>query len=103
MSKISEFYAKALADEATKTELATILGEKTIQNADDEQLAKVGELAKKLGYDITIEEAKEYLNPEEAELDDDDLEAVAGGKGDTITNNYTYTCENGIGAVDVEV
>ena len=101
MSKISEFYAKALADEAAKAELAAILAGVTIQDANDEQLEKVGELAKKLGYDITVEEAKEYLNPEEAELDDEDLEAVAGGKGDTI--QYNVHCENGVGNIQVEL
>ncbi len=81
MSKISEFYAKALADESAKKELITILGENKIEEASDEQLTKVGELAKKLGYDITVEEAKAYLNRDDSELADDDLDAVAGGTG----------------------
>lgn len=81
MSKVSEFYAKAMADEGAKAELAAILEGKAVNDANDEQLEKIGELAKKLGYEITIEEAKEYINGNEAELDDDDLDAVAGGKG----------------------
>ncbi|MGN0629880.1 MAG: hypothetical protein ACI4JN_00995, partial [Ruminococcus sp.] len=73
MSKVTDFYAKALADESAKKELITILGDKKIEEASDEQLAKVGALAKKLGFDITIEEAKAYLSSDNAELDEDDL------------------------------
>lgn len=82
MSKVAEFYQKAMADPAAKAELAAILNGKDIAAATEEDLAKIGEVAKKLGYEITVEEAKEYLNPAEAELSDDDLDAVAGGKGD---------------------
>jgi hypothetical protein len=81
MSKITDFYAKAIEDEASRTELVKIIGDKSFEEATDEQLAQVGELAKKLGYDISVEEAKAYLNGDDAELDDDDLDAVAGGKG----------------------
>ncbi len=79
MSKVTDFYAKAIADEASKKELTDILGSKPINEASDEQLVKIGELAKKLGFDITLEEAKAYLTSEEAELEEDDLDAVAGG------------------------
>ena len=83
MSKVSEFYAKAISDDNAKARLGEILRGKTISEATDEQLEKIGGLAKELGFDITIEEAKNYLNADSAELDDDDLDAVAGGKGDT--------------------
>lgn len=99
MSKVSEFYAKATTDEAAKKELITILGDKKLAEASDEQLGQVGELAKKLGYDITIEEAKAYLNGSEAELDDDDLDAVAGGKGNSGDTN----CHNGVGNLNVNL
>ncbi|MGN0629877.1 MAG: hypothetical protein ACI4JN_00980 [Ruminococcus sp.] len=79
MSKVTDFYAKALADESAKKKLITILGDNRIEEASDEQLAKVGELAKQLGFDITIEEAKAYLSGNNAELDEEDLDAVAGG------------------------
>lgn len=98
MSKVSEFYAKALADDATKKELIVILGDNKIENASDEQLAKVGELAKTLGYDITVDEAKAYLNCGEAELDEDDLDAIAGGKG-----NGDRICNNGVGTLEVNL
>lgn len=32
-----------------------------------------------MGFEITVEEAKAYLNGDNSELDDDELEAVAGG------------------------
>lgn len=81
MSKITDFYAKAAADESARAKLGEILGGKTINEADDSQLEKIGRLAKELGFDITIEEAKNYLKGDNAELDDDDLGAVAGGTG----------------------
>ncbi len=98
MSKVSEFYAKALADESAKKELIVILGENKIEDASDDQLAKVGKLAKKLGYDITVDEAKAYLKGDNAELDEDDLDAVAGGKG---SNTGDVSCSNGVGNVNV--
>lgn len=79
MNKITEFYAKAIADESTKTRLGEILDGKAINNADDLQLEKIGVLAKELGFEITVEEAKAYLNGDNSELDDNELEAVAGG------------------------
>lgn len=118
MSKVSEFYAKALADEAAKKELITILGDNKIEEASDEQLVKVGDLAKKLGYDITVDEAKAYLNGDDTELDEDDLDAVAGGKGDSggdSTGNGSGNggnieqvkvggdCVNGVGGINVDV
>lgn len=96
MNKVTEFYAKALADESSKAELASILGESRIQDASDEQLKKIGQLAEKLGYEITVQEAKDYLNGSETELGEEDLEAVAGGKG-----GNTYICNNGIGHADI--
>lgn len=93
MSKVSEFYAKAISNEGTKAKLEEILGGKSINEADDEQLKKIGGLAKELGFEITVEEAKDYLNGNNAELEDDDLDAVAGG----VDKTPTGTCgENGI-------
>ena len=99
MNKIVEFYTKALENEETKKELIMILGEKKFEEADDTQLEKIGEVAKKLGYEITIEEAKAYLNKEDAELDAEDLDAVAGGKGETSIGN----CGNGVGGIIVDL
>lgn len=90
MSKVSEFYAKAISDESAKAKLAGILGDKSINEADNEQLKKIGCLAKELGFDITVEEAKEYLSGGNTELDMDDLDSVAGGKYDNKNK-----CETG--------
>lgn len=98
MSKISEFYAKVMEDEAAKKELIGILGEKKFEEADDAQLAKVGELAKKLGFEITVDEAKAYFNTD-SELNEDDLDAVAGGKG----NRGSINCTNGVGSIETEI
>lgn len=92
MSKVTDFYAKVMADEALKAELGEVLGGKDIAAATDDELLKIGDIAKKAGFDITVDEAKAYLNPEETALDDDDLDAVAGGKGDTT---YGFTCTSG--------
>lgn len=81
MNRISEFYAEILKDEALKKQMEEILGGKKFEEASDEQLVRIGEIAGKLGYNITLEAAKEYFHPSQDELDDGDLEAVAGGKG----------------------
>ena len=60
MSKVSDFYAKVMADETLKSQIVSILAGVSIENAEDEQLEKIGGLAKGLGFDISVEEAKEY-------------------------------------------
>lgn len=83
MNKISEFYKKVLTDEYLKNEIALILSGKEIAEATDEEFVQIGEIAEKFGFNITIDEAKNYFTSDEAELSDDELEAVAGGgKGD---------------------
>lgn len=84
---------------------------KTAKNAEE-----LGEIAKADGVDMTAEEAKTYfaqLNPKSGELDDDDLDAVAGGAcgngnnsnavklGDTvnITSGVSCVCGNKTGIV----
>lgn len=45
-------------------------------------LASVVSLAKSKGYDVTMDEAKAYIDQQaKKELSDDQLDAVAGGKG----------------------
>ncbi len=83
MSTISDFYAKVMADEAAKKKITDILGNTQIENADDEQLGKIGEVAKGMGFSISVKEAKEYFNGNEEELSDESLEAVAGGVSGT--------------------
>ena len=95
MNKVAEFYAEALENNDAKAKLVEILGATRIDEADDAQLEKVGAVAKELGYDFTIEDAKNYLNPADGEISDDDLDEVAGGKNDIGTLNLT--CESGVG------
>lgn len=94
MSKISDFYAAAIADTVAKKKLEDILGKNDVSAASDEQLLKIGELAKQLGFEITIDEAKDFLRRDEAELDDEELEAAAGGKGQTYYTEV-HICEVG--------
>ena len=86
VNKITEFYAKVVADENYKVKFEEILNGKDITEATDEQLEKIGEIAKELDYDITLEEAKEFIKEGEFQLSDEDLDAVAGGtnKGKVI-------------------
>lgn len=79
MNKVAEFYAKAMADEATAAEFAEAMGGKAMNELGDAEFEKLGKLAEKLGFTISVEEAKEYLSPKEGELADDELDAVAGG------------------------
>ncbi len=82
VSKFCDFYEKLISDESTRKRAADILNGKTMENASDEQLEALSVIAGELGYSITVSEAREFLDPEEAALNDDDLDAVAGGKGD---------------------
>ena len=97
MSKFDEFYTKVMEDDALKAAVIKVLGDKTFEKASDEQLTKIGEIAKSAGFVFTIEEAKSFL--EGGELDDDDLDAVAGGVGGGKVPDMT--CSNGIGDVVV--
>lgn len=77
MSKFNDFYKKAIEDESIRNEAAKILGSDTFENASDEKLQKIGELAKKAGFEFTLDEVKAYFCG--GEIGDDDLDAVAGG------------------------
>jgi predicted ribosomally synthesized peptide with nif11-like leader len=68
MAGIKEFQKKFESDNAFAEGL---------QSASDEKelLQKI----KDAGFDVTSEELADYFNDEEGELDDDALEAVAGG------------------------
>ena len=81
MSKFQDFYVKATADAEAKKELVAILDGKAINKATDAQLEKISAIAKRLGFDITVSEAKEYLTANGKELSEGDLDAVAGGEG----------------------
>ena len=86
MSKVADFYQKAVADAAAKAKLDQVLGGAAIEELTDAQLQEIGKIAKELGFDITLEEAKAYLKSIGEELSDDVLSDVAGGGN--ITNNH---------------
>lgn len=83
MSKISDFYSTLMQDEVLKKELVEILEGKSIFEANDKQLMEIRKIAEKLSMDISLDEAKNFLSGNSMELDDNDLDAVAGGKGET--------------------
>lgn len=85
MDKFKEFYMQAMADDSVRAEVKKILGKTPVEDATDEQLLQLGTLAKALGINISLDEAKAYLaktsDDEEGELSEEELQAVAGGKG----------------------
>lgn len=85
MNKIAEFYTKAMADESAKAELEAVIGGKNISELSDEELLKIGKIAEKLGFAITLDEAKSYFAGEGEEISDDELDKVSGG-----SRYYTY-------------
>ena len=86
MDKFKEYYVQAMTDDSVRAEVKKILGRTSVDEATDEQLIQLGELAKTLGLDIALDEAKAYLSKshddEEGEISADELQAIAGGKGD---------------------
>ncbi len=79
MSSVSDFYAKIMADKVIMKQITDILGGTPVENADDEQLSKIGAIAKGMGFSISVEDARNYFGGSEEELSDESLEAVAGG------------------------
>ena len=94
--------AKRFADAlATDKELAQYVKE----NATG--LASVVEIAKARGYDFSVDEAKSFVQSRvPQELTDEQLEAVAGGKGSstgtsTVQTQTTVTSTTGVEEVEV--
>ncbi len=79
MNKVAEFYAKVMTSEELKGKLGEILQGKSIVEATDAELEKVGAVAKEAGFVLTLEEAKDYIQAEEMAVSDEALDAVAGG------------------------
>ena len=104
MSKIADFYAKVIADKGLRDKVAGILKGKDINQATDEQLAQIGELAKSTGYDVTLEEAKAYIESDAKDLSDEALDNVAGGKSTQCSGDYSgnvyVTVESGSSSDD---
>ena len=86
MSKMSDFYTKVIADEKLREKVAAVLGDKAVEDASDDELKKIGEVAREAGFDVTLDEAKAYIKSDAKDLSDEALDAVAGGvnKGKVI-------------------
>ena len=61
-----------------KKKIESILGGKQIQELNDTELKNLGSFAKELGFEISLDEAKIYLNSD-AKLSENELDTVAGG------------------------
>ena len=82
MSKAGNFFAKLAADKEAMDKLDHVLGGKEIADLTDAQKEEIGKIIKGLGFDLTAEDVKSYLESEDRELPDDALQAVAGGGSD---------------------
>ena len=79
MSKVADFYGKVMASPELQGKVANVLAGKNIADASDDQLREIGEVAKGLGFDIDLEEAKKYISSDAVKVSDEALDAVAGG------------------------
>ena len=100
MNKISDFYAKVIADANLRAKANEILGGKNIADLSEADLQKLANFAKDEGCDITVAEVKEYINSDAQELTDDALDAVAGGESKQI-GKHTCDTEAGGGVKNV--
>ena len=80
MSKVADFYAKVIADEALRSKATEIIDGKTPDELGDDELGKLVEFAGEEGYAVTVVEVKEYLASGVRDLSDEAMDAVAGGK-----------------------
>lgn len=94
MSKFTEFYDALQKHEDALRKFSEMIGDRKIEEADDETFLQIGKLAEELGYEITLEDAHNYFRNSETELDEDDLEAVAGGKTGDVYTHY-IVCQIG--------
>ena len=81
MDKIKELYQKVAADNVLLEKFQAILkdAEAAGKKATEEKLIA---FAKEAGYDVTIEEVQAFGAQSKGELNDDELDVVAGGKLD---------------------
>jgi len=98
MSKFLEFYNSINTDPAVGAEFKKIAEKYNIPpgasliDFSDEVLAALIPAAEKAGFEFTLEEVKEYFKRSDGgELSEDELEAIAGGKG-----TEPHRCDIGI-------
>ncbi|MDR1472877.1 MAG: hypothetical protein LBS75_10190 [Synergistaceae bacterium] len=99
MSKFSDFYKKITTDKALGEEFNSIIKAHnfkpgaTFADLDDATIKDLEPLGKKAGIVFTFEEVKAFLARKPGgELSEDELEAVAGGKGSGGNTTKTTTC-----------
>ncbi len=82
MNAMKDLYLKVAADEVLQEKVSNIF--KDAGEDADAAGAKLVEFAKEEGYDVTMEEITEFFTSlsetPDKPLNDEDLEAVAGGK-----------------------
>jgi hypothetical protein len=90
MEKMKELYMKIAADPALQAKFAAIM--KEAAEAGEATKEKLTTFAKEAGYDVSLEEAREYFKSLAAQatqkdgaLSDAELDTVAGGKTETGT------------------
>lgn len=65
-------------------------------------IASIVEIATGKGYDVTLDEAKAYIQAQaKAELSDEQLDAIAGGKGDNRATHAIGPTVTEVGVVMV--
>ena len=79
MSRITELCEKAKSDKALAAKLNEVFRGKDILEVTDDDIIKFCEIARNAGSDISLAEVKEFLDQNEKELDEDELDAVSGG------------------------
>jgi hypothetical protein len=111
MSKFTDFYKKLNSDESVKAAFAKAAGASGVANGTkfvdltDAQFNALIPVAKDAGVDFTLNELKDYFKKsEDGSLSDDELEMVAGGKGNTTEYTTIQSeCNNGVGSIYVPV
>ena len=92
-AEVERFVESLKNDQGLRTELA--------ENASG--VGSVVEFAKDKGYDITADEARDYIQSQsQRELSDDELDAVAGGKGHTTSSVTQVSAVQTVAAVSTE-
>ena len=91
-AEVERFVESLKNDEGLRTELA----------GHASGVGSVVEFAKDKGYDITADEARDYIQSQsQRELSDDELDAVAGGKGGSSAVTQVSTVQT-VAAVSTE-
>ena len=93
VENLTNFYHVLLQN----SELLALLTERTKGATKEDFLDKLVELGKEKGYSFSLEDfhkfyAAKLKTVEEGELDDSDLEAVAGGGGKSSSNSNQGDC-----------